>query len=277
MESVSHKICAICGSKKYKRLDAETRFKKLDQLPEQFIVKCCGCGIVTRSPSLFDPLFNREAAVDVRRDEDFIGGDTISIAEHIKIRLDHAAGKVSGKTLLDIGCGSGALLVHAKKQGWSVCGTEHEPSAVEKLAAYGIPCFTGDLDEPDLLAMRFDLIHMNHVLEHVESPLRVLKVIGNLLKEDGLAIIEVPNEFSALTQRLRRILKLDGSSVTTYFQHEWYFTPQSLRDICEKANLSVMALNTPFRRSNNFIKDIVRAPAAAVGHGEVIEAYLTKR
>ncbi|MBK8302207.1 MAG: class I SAM-dependent methyltransferase [Chloracidobacterium sp.] len=277
MESASHKICAICGSKKYERLDAETRFKKLDQVPEQFIVKCCSCGIVTRSPSLFDPRFNRAAEVDVRRDEDFIGGDTTSVAEHIKSRLDHASGKVSGKTLLDIGCGSGAMLLHAKEQGWTVCGTEQELAAVEKLAAYEIQCFTGDLDEPALLAMRFDLIHMNHVLEHVENPLRVLKIIRMLLKDDGVAIIEVPNELDALTQRLRRILKLDGSSITTYFQHEWYFTPQSLRDSCEKANLSVMALNTPFRRSNNFIKDIVRAPAAAVGHGEVIEAYLTKR
>jgi len=277
MESVSHKICAICGSKKFERLDAETRFKKLGQVPGQFIVKCGGCGIVTRSPSLFDPQFNKEAAVDVRRDEDFIGGDTTSIAEHIKSRLDHAGGKVSGKSLLDIGCGSGALLVHAKEKGWTVCGTEQEPAALKILAAYGIQCFTGNLDEPELLEMRFDLIHMNHVLEHVESPLRVLKMIGELLKEDGLAIIEVPNEFAALTQRLRKILRLDGSSVTSYFQHEWYFTPQSLRDLCEKAELSVIALNTPYRRSNNFIKDIVRAPAAAVGHGEVIEAYLTKR
>lgn len=256
---------------------AETRFKKLDLVPDQFIIQCDNCGLVTRSPSLFSPEFDHSAKVSVRQDSDFIGGATEHIASHIKDRLSYAGGVVEEKTMLDIGCGSGALLVYAKANGWTVYGTEREKSSIEKLAGYNIPCFAGELNEPEFQKLKFDFVHMNHVLEHVIDPVEVVRNIQGLLKKGGISIIEVPNEFSAATQLLRRSLGLDGSSRTTYFQHEWFFTPKTLLDVCNRADLEILSLSTPFRRSNGFLKDCLRFPAAKAGFGEVIEIYLAKK
>ncbi len=268
------KQCSICTSREFLVCERETHFKKLDRVPDQFIVKCSGCGIVTRSPSLFSPDFDSNLVVDVRRDEHFIGGDSDNVARYLQERLQKAEEEVEGRSLLDVGCGSGAFLIHAKQRGWTSFGTEARPSAADEMALHGIKVFIGDLDNSNLREMKFDFIHMNHVLEHVSDPVAVLSSIRSLLSEGGIAIVEVPNEFDAFTQRLRQAMNLDGSSVTTYFQHEWFFAPRTLRLVCEKSGLRVRRLHTPFRTSDSLLKEPMRLAGAFVGAGEVIEAVL---
>ncbi len=276
MDNLIYKTCVLCDSTGFVVRERETRFKKLNEVPNQAIVECNGCGITTREPSIFSPNFEENAKVKVRAHEDYIGGQPDRVAPYIFERLIEAESKISGRMLLDIGCGSGALLLKAKERGWTCYGTEREPQAVSKMAKHDIKCFTGDLDDSELQSMRFDLIHMNHVLEHVQNPLLVLKSIESLLTKDGIAIIEVPNEFNAFTQLLRQWLNLDGSSATSYFQHEWFFSPKTLRSLSNKSGLRILKLHTPFRASSRLILDALRYSASVVGSGEIIEVFLTR-
>jgi SAM-dependent methyltransferase len=276
MSRLIDKTCLVCKAQGARVCEAKTRFKRLDSVPDQYIVKCIGCGIVTRSPSLFSPQFDKDANVNLREDGDFIGGYPGGVAPHIRSRLEFAESALVGRRLLDVGCGSGALLNLAKDRGWTCFGTEARPEAVKELAEFDIQVFIGDLDNPELAAMRFDLIHMNHVLEHVMDPVSVLASVHRLLSTDGLAIVEVPNEFNAITQRLRQGLGLDGSSLTTYFQHEWFFNPETLKYVCQKSGLKIRKLHTPYRSSNNKMKDPLRFAASAMGSGDVIEVILEK-
>lgn len=268
------KTCLICGSHQFTALEKESRFKKLDLVAGQFIVRCKGCGIVTREPSIFSPEFDMNAKLDLRTHQDFIGGETGHVANYLKERLEYAESKLTGWRVLDVGSGSGAFLLHAKNRGWSVCGTEREPTSIDKLRANDIPYFEGELDDPAFADSRFDLIHINHVFEHLRDPLKTLRDVEKLMTDDGLVIIEVPNEFEALTQRARMLLGLDGSSETSYFQHEWFFTPQTLRRTCERSDLKIKKLYTPFRNSGSATKDLPRKLAGALGYGDVIEVHL---
>jgi 2-polyprenyl-3-methyl-5-hydroxy-6-metoxy-1,4-benzoquinol methylase len=176
----------------------------------------------------------------------------------------------------DVGCGSGAFLIHAKQRGWTCFGTEARPEAAEEMAQHDIKVFIGNLDNAEISGVQFDLIHMNHVLEHVSDPVVVLASIRELLSDDGLAMVEVPNEFDAFSQRARQVLKLDGSSITSYYQHEWFFSPRTLKAVCEKSGLKIRALRTPNRASHNKMADTLRFAASAIGHGDVIEVILEK-
>ncbi|MGB1103629.1 MAG: class I SAM-dependent methyltransferase [Crocinitomicaceae bacterium] len=51
---------------------------------------------------------------------------------------------------------------------------------------------------------RFDLIIMRHVLEHFLDPLTVLKRIREVLSEDGVLYIAVPNNLNP-TQDLEKV------------------------------------------------------------------------
>lgn len=50
--------------------------------------------------------------------------------------------------------------------------------------------------EDTILTKKYDLIIMNHILEHVEKPVKLLKKYKKHLKKDGLIFISVPNAHS---------------------------------------------------------------------------------
>lgn len=98
------------------------------------------------------------------------------------------------KSILDFGSGKGQFLSVAKSQGWIGLGIE---TALERAnfakEKYGVEVVSefyqgGKVDSGD-----FDLITLNHVLEHLPEPIELIK---SLLKENlslnGMAYIEVP-------------------------------------------------------------------------------------
>ena len=43
---------------------------------------------------------------------------------------------------------------------------------------------------------RFDVVHLNNVLEHVPNPLRIVRLARGLLASGGLLCLNVPNDFT---------------------------------------------------------------------------------
>lgn len=95
--------------------------------------------------------------------------------------------------LLDIGCGTAEFLNAAKQNGWTVTGIE--PSEIARKNAekkYGItPLPQEKLFE--LNEKKFDVISLWHVLEHVHQLDRTIEQIKNILLDEGVLIIAVPN------------------------------------------------------------------------------------
>lgn len=97
--------------------------------------------------------------------------------------------------ILDIGCGNGIYLYNLKKHDWDVYGVEISKKAVafaqEKLRLKNVRQGTiEDIKYPDGY---FDVITMNHVIEHLFSPKETLGEINGILKKEGLLIITTPN------------------------------------------------------------------------------------
>jgi len=99
-------------------------------------------------------------------------------------------------SILEIGCGDGAILKHLSALGFgsSFTGLEISPSAVRSIQEKSIPGVEVQLfDGYDLsfLEKRFDLAILSHVLEHVEYP---RKLIHEASKVATNVFIEVPLE-----------------------------------------------------------------------------------
>lgn len=101
--------------------------------------------------------------------------------------------------LLDIGAGIGTFLALARDRlGWKVTGTEVSTAAVDiARQRYGLDLMLGWADDLALPPGSFDLITLWHVLEHVPSPSRTLKLCHELLAPNGLLAIGVPNDDDA--------------------------------------------------------------------------------
>lgn len=112
-------------------------------------------------------------------------------AIHSKIRLIKKF--IQQGSILDIGSGSGEFLKEIQKKHFLGTGIEPNPSARDfSIEHYQLNI----IDEPEiknLLQSKFNVITMWHVLEHVYDLDERIKQIQNLLNENGILVVAVPN------------------------------------------------------------------------------------
>lgn len=99
--------------------------------------------------------------------------------------------------ILDIGCGPGWILSSLSEE-WDKYGIEISQFASNHASQYGkIHCGTlNDYFEND-----FDVVIMNHVIEHIPDPVDAIKKIHTLLKKGGKLILGTPDFDSGAARR----------------------------------------------------------------------------
>jgi 2-polyprenyl-3-methyl-5-hydroxy-6-metoxy-1,4-benzoquinol methylase len=96
--------------------------------------------------------------------------------------------------LLDFGCGGGEFLERTHRQGWHVIGVDVSAVAVQRVRSQlGLRALVGSLPHPELRPASFDVITMVHSLEHVHTPLEILRQAHRLLVPGGQLLVIVPN------------------------------------------------------------------------------------
>ena len=85
---------------------------------------------------------------------------------------------------------------------------------------------------------------MVHVLEHIGQPLKILSKVRELLKQDAIFYIEVPN----LNTPYRNLNK-------EYFQiyHNYYFSEQTLESLLIKSGFEIIKKQTQATTSIAFL------------------------
>ncbi|HVZ91911.1 MAG TPA: class I SAM-dependent methyltransferase [Rhizomicrobium sp.] len=103
------------------------------------------------------------------------------------------------RRLLDVGSGPGFFLKTAQARGWKVLGVEPSLQAAEHARQLGVEVAQGFFNAQTAREFgRFDVVHMNNVLEHVPNPLTLVALAREILTPGGLICVNVPNDFSAL-------------------------------------------------------------------------------
>ena len=100
---------------------------------------------------------------------------------------------VTGNRLLEIGVGSGSFLKAAQEHGYDVMGCDLSPPICKRVEnEHGILMYCGPLASLKSDG-HFDVVVMNHVLEHVQQPTKLLEDVMRLLVPGGILHIAVPN------------------------------------------------------------------------------------
>ncbi|MFH0989454.1 MAG: class I SAM-dependent methyltransferase [bacterium] len=110
----------------------------------------------------------------------------------IKALLSRKLRLSKSSPVLDVGCGTGALLEMFSEQ-YTAYGTDTSPLAIEFCRKRGLAnAILGTLDDLPNPELRYDLIAALDVIEHLEDDRGLLLQINTLLKPDGALILTVP-------------------------------------------------------------------------------------
>jgi 2-polyprenyl-3-methyl-5-hydroxy-6-metoxy-1,4-benzoquinol methylase len=203
------------------------------------LIQCNSCKIIL-SPSVWQPLANEQMESDWFG-EDYQPQKSFWVEQFEALNNRKTLGRIAvtrahGQRLLEIGVGSGSFLKAARKQGYEVVGCDLSAPICDRVRkVHGIEMHCGALATLTS-ETGFDVIVLNHVLEHVPSPVEFLREVNQLLSADGIVHIAVPN-VDCWEARLS-----GWTSFEPY--HLTYFAPATLKATVGLSGLSVVNLTT---------------------------------
>lgn len=134
-----------------------------------------------------------------------------------------------GGILLDGGCGTGGILLHARDQ-YQCHGIEISAYLAGLASRHdGLNVCCGDLQTFDFGELRFDAITLVSIIEHLDDPSGMAQKCYRLLNPNGVLLIKTPNYLS-----LNRFIRQSTWPGFRPPDHLVYFSPGNLQALLKK-------------------------------------------
>ena len=185
----------------------------------------------------------------------------------------------SGAEVLDVGCGNGVISRSLGEKGFTVKGIDVSEKAIgraQELNKY--PNVRFEVISAEKLVAdghRYHAVICSEVLEHLNDPGKLLNVLHQLLHQDGVLIVTVPNGKGARellvtrpvialqkknnwmwkgVQKMKTAFGYKGTTVQSSaddLTHIQFFTKSSLRQLANATRFSIVRFG-----KTNFIEDV---------------------
>lgn len=207
------------------------------------LTRCSNCGLIFQNP------MPDAAALAALYDGDYyeaiyperILAEQKRMFGHRLERLERLVGRGGPLNVLEIGSGRGLFLEAAQERGHTVTGQDISVAAVKALKdRLNVPVHCGPVESLHLPHGGFDVIHANHVLEHIPDPGATLAALRLLLSPRGVLYVEVPRQ-SNLLNKLSGMFAGKEFGFTYHPGHLYLFSPLSLKLLLQRQGLSPMA------------------------------------
>ncbi|MBI9103264.1 MAG: class I SAM-dependent methyltransferase [Spirochaetales bacterium] len=232
-ESAQTISCNLCGSSSHRRAFSVSGANW---------VKCRSCGLVYQNPQpvaieLVKRYDDEYFAYEVENEASFYNLARLGL-DDIGFNSRRSEAKKRGK-FLDVGCATGYLLNEVSKSGWPVEGVEIcEESARYASKRGGFPVYTKPLEQLALDSGKYGVVHLSHVIEHLNDPDGFFREVYRLLAPGGYFIVTTPNIDgfqSRLTGRRWRSAIPD---------HLFLFSRKTLGSLALKTGFSTILIKT---------------------------------
>jgi 2-polyprenyl-3-methyl-5-hydroxy-6-metoxy-1,4-benzoquinol methylase len=217
--------CPLCNSNEYFNL-----FNKRGGL----YVKCIGCNMIFLNPVFKDKELIKYY-INLHNSQSIVTKNESSFYKLIYSKGLDSINKFrnKGKNLIDVGCSSGFFLDIASKYGWRTYGIEFNQEE-KKLVDKKHVIFSQDIDTLSS-NLKFDLVTMWDVIEHIKDGNEFLKKIKKKLNKGGLIFMQTPNVYSLAARVLHEKCNLfDG------IEHVNLYNFQTMKILAEKNGFKVL-------------------------------------
>jgi len=229
--------CPLCGSEKCEKVyqNNNTTFTSKTENFSLVIESCTECGFIYQSSAYetsYDDIVARIYA-DFDKSASFSfpnrSQENCKTVEFIAKNIDLK----SDLNVLEIGSNRGDLLYLIKEQAQNVNILGVEPT---KFLSLNVPTINAFFN-PGMFSNKFDLVILQHVLEHIKNPVSFVGSLSGLMHEKSVVYIEVPNINESLKNKIEDFMP----------EHVSYFNLDTL--------LSLFAEYHPIRvLEDNFIR-----------------------
>lgn len=233
--------CPVCNSSDFQPFFSGKCTRKADGKEWPVVLCSCGHAFMNPRPSRDELAYYYDDTYDPYEADHGLSQQEIENAResgefrHIKI--------VPGMKVLDVGCGGGAFLRTIRELGADVFGVEPSSFGVKSARNAGVPVFHGSLEEfaasAEFPGPVFDVITSNHVVEHHEDPVSLLRLMASMLKPNGYVWFSVPN----IQSRTARTLNEKWHAVDVPY-HLMQFSPESASLAVRNAGMNLRTLYT---------------------------------
>lgn len=187
---------------------------------------CTNCGLV----QFLNPIDPSEFYTN------YANASSIKREPHLEKLIDSLESKLPRDAkIIDVGCNDGKFLSRLRESGFeNLCGLEPTKNMSELAIAAGFRVFNSYLNtkmSEEVIANtgKFDCITLRQVLEHIENLFDFGSALRNMLKPNGLLVVEVPNAQA----------NFDESDYALWEEHVNYFNPESLRRFLARHGFSI--------------------------------------
>lgn len=237
----------MCGGIKSKMILDKDRFG----LPFKMF-SCLRCGLFYTSPRISQeslPIYYDEIYHPLIFGTEYVKDDLVDknqgelvfeyISHHINKNTD------AEFRILDIGCADGGILqFHNRKLlnqkiKVDLYGIEYSKKYYEESKNKGIEVIQGGVDKISSFGVKFNLIIMSHVLEHMVNIKSDIEYVKNALNNNGILYVEVPGLYNMISGNKYEF------SLKNYFvhAHNYHFCLKTLRNFFEEQGLYLVSGN----------------------------------
>lgn len=224
--------CPACGS-----VVSTIHYAYRDNDQESLFYVCPHCTFIFARPVLIPELNDRHMD-GIENAEMFSSGLLKRL--YINLFIKREIGKLRKwqkrrfSSFLDIGCGTGWTTFQYSQAGYETTGLE--PSKVRAEFAreqYGLKILSGYVENISF-EKKYDTIMFRHIIEHFADPGAVVGKVRDVLKDDGLLFVIVPN----INCLGRYLFGTKWSWVLPI--HCNFFTPKSIRAFLDQSGFELL-------------------------------------
>ncbi len=240
--------CIGCGCESFEIVNVSNQSISEDNKelinPIRIWVRCDNCKLIYANPTPSEDILNQYYSIIAK--EKF-GGIYGNIGDRFEFLVDMANKRLEkiekyvggAKTILDIGTGIGVFTGIALDRGWQAEGLELTPEDCQ----YAKEKFGLDLLQENFYDFKenrkYDTVTLFEVIEHLRSPLKDLKQINKLIKDNGLLVIATPIQDTLFGKKMK-----ENSAFWYTVTHLSYFTKDVLSQYLKESGFELLEINS---------------------------------